>query len=172
MPDGMTVRYFAYGSNLHPLRLIERVPSARLLGTTHVAGWTLSFSKRGQDGSGKCTIAVGSGVVHGAVYEMSTGDKATLDAIEGVGKGYLRQRLEVPDFGECSTYIADRAFVDESLLPFTWYRDLVHAGALRHDFDEPYLDRIRLLAATVDRDASRRRRNERLVARLRRSLAD
>jgi hypothetical protein len=42
------IHYFAYGSNLHPLRLQERVPSAALLGWTHLHGWELRFDKRGR----------------------------------------------------------------------------------------------------------------------------
>ena len=162
----MAVRYLAYGSNLHPLRLRERVASARLIGTATVSGYGLAFTKRGQDGSGKCTILAGGDVVHGAVYEISREDKATLDSIEGVGRGYERFELSVPDFGDCATYIADAAWIDDALLPFCWYRDLVLAGASVHGFGEPYLERIRLLRTEADADAPRRERNERLVERL------
>lgn len=162
----MAIRYLAYGSNLHPLRLRERVPSARLLGTTGVTGWSLLFAKRGQDGSGKCTISAGNESVYCAIYEMTREDKERLDDIEGVGKGYRQHVLNVPYFGDCATYVAERAWVDESLLPFCWYRDLVVAGALLHGFERRYLARIRLLETRADPDPTRRARNERLVQRL------
>ena len=78
----MGIRYLAYGSNLHPRRLRERTPSARLIGTAEIPGWHLSFTKRGRDGSGKCTISNGGDGVHCAIYEMSRQDKKELDAID------------------------------------------------------------------------------------------
>ena len=162
----MAVRYLAYGSNLHPLRLKERAPSAELIGTASVSGFSLVFSKRGQDGSGKCTITACGGAFHGAIYEMSRADKARLDSIEGVGRGYERHMLSLPDFGDCATYVAESAWIDDSLRPFCWYRDLVLAGALVHGFGETYLDRIRLLQTESDGDEVRREQNERLVERL------
>lgn len=162
----MKVRYLAYGSNLHPLRLRERVPSARLLGTARVTGWSLSFTKRGQDGSGKCTISESNDSVSCAIYEMTRADKTKLDDIEGVGRGYLEHVLCVPDFGDCATYVAEAGWVDESLLPFCWYRDLVVAGAVLHGFDERYLAHIGLQEIRVDADSARRAQNERLLRRL------
>ena len=54
----MTLLYYlAYGSNLHPVRLTERVPSARFLGLTSLFGYQLRFHKRHEpDGSGKCNM--------------------------------------------------------------------------------------------------------------------
>ncbi len=164
----MAIRYLAYGSNLHPLRLGERAPSARLIGTASVYGWSLTFSKLGQDGSGKCTIAEGGDAFLGAVYEISREDKTRLDAIEGVGKGYLRHSISVAGFGDCTTYVAATDYIDDALLPFCWYRDLVLAGAAVHSFEEQYLARIRLLETRTDANATRRKQNERLVERLHR----
>ena len=48
----MRLLYAAYGSNLHPGRLQKRVDSARLEGTAFVADLSLTFDKRGVDGSG------------------------------------------------------------------------------------------------------------------------
>lgn len=168
----MATRYLAYGSNLHTLRLRERVASARLIGTTSVTGWCLAFNKRGQDGSGKCTIVQGDGSLLAAVYEISRADRTRLDAIEGVGEGYLPHVVNVPEFGECSTYIAEAAYIDDALLPFCWYRNLVLAGAISHGADKHYLARIRLLRIRVDANAQRREQNERLVERLYRHHTD
>ncbi len=168
----MAIRYLAYGSNLHPLRLRERAPSAQLIGTASVYGWSLTFTKLGQDGSGKCTITEGGEAFLGAVYEMSRDDKTALDAIEGLGKGYRQHTVSVPDFGDCSTYVAAAGYIDDALLPFCWYRDLVLAGAMVHGFNEHYLARIRLLETRTDTDTTRRRQNEHLVQRLHRHRPD
>jgi len=63
--------YAAYGSNLHPDRLKQRVPSARLCGPSVVEGWGLRFHKRGQDESSKCDMISSSEMLYLAVYEFN-----------------------------------------------------------------------------------------------------
>lgn len=158
--------YAAYGSNLHPFRLGRRTPSATLLGTATIAGWELYFDKRGQDGSGKCTIRGTGGRLCCAIYDIRPADKAKLDAIEGVGKGYVRSMLRVPGFGLCATYVADEGYRDASLLPFCWYKELVLNGALALGFDSGYVRRIAAVATRTDPDRRRLARNRRLAAAL------
>jgi len=52
-----TLHYLAYGSNLHPYRLIQRVPNAKFIATTRLDGHAVSFTKRSKDGSSKCSLA-------------------------------------------------------------------------------------------------------------------
>ena len=90
--------YLAYGSNLHPARLIERVPSARLVGTTRLDGYRVVFIKRSHDGSSKASLLFTDEARHaayGAVYEMPIQEKLVLDALEGVGEGYDERELQV-----------------------------------------------------------------------------
>lgn len=64
--------YAAYGSNLHPVRLQERVKSASVRGTAVLEDWKLAFSKRSKDGSGKATLVELDGAqAHVAVYDVS-----------------------------------------------------------------------------------------------------
>lgn len=153
--------YAAYGSNLHPLRLGERTPSAEFVGTAGVPGWSLTFTKRGGDGSGKCNIVEADAEVHVAVYRLDPGEIAVLDAFEGAG--YRRGGLEVPDFGRCFTYIGEADWIDETLRPFDWYRELVRLGAQSHGFPGPYRAGIEAVACHVDEDAERRAAHERLL---------
>jgi hypothetical protein len=155
--------YAAYGSNLHPQRLRQRTPSAALLGTAMIDGWSLHFDKRGQDGSGKCTIRRDGGSLYCAIYDICPTDKTRLDTIEGVGKGYARSILPVPGYGLCATYVAETRYLDASLLPFCWYRDLVLLGAMAHGFDAGYLARIASVRTQTDPDADRYRLNRRLA---------
>ena len=73
--------YFAYGSNLHPVRLLERVPSAQLVGG--MLSWSqhrLAFHKKSQDGSSKCNLVhtgEESDEVYGAIYQMDSAHKAS-----------------------------------------------------------------------------------------------
>ena len=77
-------RYAAFGSNLHPLRLQKRIPSARLLGVAPVDGFRLAFNKTGDiDGSGKANIVAGEYHVFFVIYEMPAGGKAALATIKG-----------------------------------------------------------------------------------------
>jgi len=162
----MSIRYAAYGSNLHPVRLNARLPAAELLGTARLDGWSLEFHKRGRDGSGKCSVLPGGSGVALAVYALSLRDLATLDAIEGVGMGYTRRVVEVPSYGACHTYVAEAGHVDDSLTPFDWYRELVILGAKHHAFDASYIDRLTTVAAASDPDQNRHAEHWELIRRI------
>ncbi len=149
------MRYAAYGSNLHPLRLLDRLPSARLLGTGHLQDWSLRFHKRSTDASGKCSIFAGNEGVHFAIFDISEDDKLALDRIEGVGSGYAATTLNIPSFGDCATYVAEPAYVDETLRPYDWYREFVLAGAISHGFPDEYVARIASISAVRDPDIAR-----------------
>jgi len=160
--------YAAYGSNLHPVRLGERIATARLVGSARVAGWSLRFHKRSNvDGSGKCDIVPAAGAIHVAVFDIDSAARRRLDAIEGLGQGYDEARLPVPGFGDCMTYRAAATHVDASLQPLAWYRELVIRGCEYHGFPPEYVDRIRSVPAVADADAARRREMWAIAARLR-----
>jgi len=147
--------YAAYGSNLHPLRLTERISSAQLVTTSFLPDWSLHFHKRSKDGSGKCNILSGGDGIHIAIFDISTEDKLALDKIEGLGLGYSQTQLDVPGIGGCASYVAEQSHIDNSLDPYDWYRELVLLGAQAHGFPEDYLNRIRSLQARKDPDPNR-----------------
>ncbi len=111
--------YVAYGSNLHPIRIQQRTPSAQLLGTAVIAHHFLNFHKRGYtDFSGKCNIvACHSSTVYVAVYNIPLAEMTSLDLHEGVGSGYDRALISVDGFGDCVTYVAAAAHINEALSP-------------------------------------------------------
>jgi len=157
------VRYAAYGSNLHPLRLQQRTPSARLLGTSYHPDYSLRFEKWSLDGSGKCGIFEGSSGVHFAVYELDPGEKPILDRVEGVGLGYEVKTLELPDYGECFTYVPASSHVRNELEPYSWYHEIVLLGCEAHGFPDDYVSRLRRQPTTRDPDANRRKLNQQLI---------
>ncbi len=161
--------YAAYGSNLHPLRLSLRLPKSRFAGAAIVAGTRLCFHKRSKDRSGKCNIVSGNDSVHLAIYELNGQEKAELDQIEGAGMGYSVEKIEVPGFGECFTYVATASFIDDDLRPYSWYKELVLAGceALRLPID--YITMIRGIAAIEDPDQARHVENMKIVEQARMS---
>lgn len=152
------MRYAAYGSNLHPLRLADRIPSAQFTATSYLPNWSLCFHKRSKDHSGKCNILAGDDGVHFAIYEISDLDRITLGKIEGVGFGYSEISLNLPNVGDCFSYIAEESHIDDSLRPYDWYKEFVLAGAQFHGFPDQYLQCIESIRTLCDPDSDRRAR--------------
>ena len=148
--------YAAYGSNLHPVRLADRISSAQLVSAAWLPHWSLYFHKRGKDESGKCNILIGDDGVHFAVFEISAEDKLALDKIEGLGKGYCEISLSIPGIGTCVSYVAEESYIDDFLRPYDWYKELVMAGAKFHGFPDHYLQAIEFVQALRDPDSERR----------------
>ncbi|MDT7041035.1 gamma-glutamylcyclotransferase family protein [Candidatus Nitronereus thalassa] len=147
--------YAAYGSNLHPDRLRERVPSACLRGSAVLEGWGLRFEKRSPDGSSKCSVVPSSEILHVAVYEMLPAEKPILDQFEHAGIGYVEQEIHVPGFGTCFWYVAHESHVDPHLRPYGWYKELVLVGCGHHQFPSDYVERIRQVPHIEDPDVQR-----------------
>jgi len=165
-----TYRYAAYGSNLHPLRLNRRVPSATLIGTGFLPSWALQFSKRSdKDGTGKCTIFRDGEGVYLAIFEIDTSEKVKLDRCEGLGYGYNDLTLNVPQFGACMTYVADEGSIDESLTPVDWYKEYVLLGCEFNRFPYDYIERVRNIQSCEDFDKQRGRTEWELVEEIRNS---
>jgi hypothetical protein len=167
----MNLHYLTYGSNLHPMRLQKRIPSASLVGTTELPNRALSFNKRSQDGSGKCTIARAdsSQSVFGAIYKIDSQEKPLLDRIEGVGVGYDVHWEDLLVNGARTRtfmYVASSGFVDEKLMPYRWYKDLVLAGARYHCFPVDYIEVLEAVGTVGDPDEKRRKANEAILAEL------
>ena len=162
--------YFAYGSNLHPLRLLERVPSSEFVCRGSIEKYRLVFSKHSEDGSAKCTIehtGKSNDIVHGAIYRISIAEKPILDRYEGIGY----RDMEISVRGEegvvdCITYVAKQSHLVESVLPYDWYRDLVVVGSEYHSMPEAYIESLRMVDAVTDPHPQRRNRNLELLQRM------
>lgn len=164
-------RYLAYGSNLHPLRLQKRVPSARLLGTSTLPGRELRFNKKSDvDGSGKCSINIADNTVYVAVFEILIAEKVRLDEIEGLGKGYEQETICLAEYGDCLTYVANPEVVIEQNPPMDWYKEMVVAGCLANGFPEQYVNNIESVDSIEDPDQDRARENWQIVEALRMNL--
>lgn len=159
------VLYAAYGSNLHPRRLMARTPSARSHVTRALSGWKLAFRKHGSDGSAKCDIAAGTALdeVWLGIYRIDAAEMPILDAVEGVGKGYCRTTLELEGLGEVVTYRAQPEYVRDDLLPFGWYHRFVLEGARMQGFPAAYLEALAAVATQPDPDQERAQANARIL---------
>jgi len=157
------IHYFAYGSNLHPLRLKERVPSAELVGTVELKQYCLTFHKKSHDDSSKCNIIETDSkfdVVHGAIYKLKTEHKNNLDKFEGKGFGYLDSQILLHHEGQpydCFTYLAQESHITDELKPYHWYKELVVLGAKYLQFPERYISSIESVKSIEDPDISRRK---------------
>jgi len=151
----MTLKYFAYGSNLHFKRFQQRVPSARIIDMAVLPGYQLAFHKHGADDSAKCNIIRADGEVHGVVYEMAMTEKPILDQLES---GYESCQLVVnTNAGPLKpyAYIASDDNINHSLLPYHWYKLYVLHGAQQHGLDAAYCSIIESQVSINDPDAKR-----------------
>jgi gamma-glutamylcyclotransferase len=161
--------YFAYGSNLHPVRLSRRTPSARVVGSAVLLGHALRFHKLGRDGSGKCDAhptGNPSDRVHGAVYRIDERERGILDQAESLGIGYDACRVEVLTAHgglEVWTYLARDELKVPDIRPFHWYLDFVIAGARFHALPEAYVSLIEATASIRDPEGERARSNRAIL---------
>ena len=162
-----TRHYFAYGSNLLVARLRARIPIVADLGQRALGGWALNFHKRGRDGSGKCNIVpsnIPEARVHGVVFVLTASALAALDQIEGVGHGYQRITVTLESNLGVATYVAESSYIEPTLKPYRWYRDLVLAGAREHDLPESYLALLAAIEVIDDPDLVRALRHRALLS--------
>ncbi|MBS0541730.1 MAG: gamma-glutamylcyclotransferase [Proteobacteria bacterium] len=154
--------YFAYGSNMSTARLRKRAPSCKPLGVATLPGHSLRFHKRSTDRSGKCNAIPSdsdNGVI-GVLFSFDPADRAKLDEAEGAGRGYEHALVTVinekGDRRKVLTYLASSNYVDDSLKPYSWYKDLVLAGAKEHSLPPKYIaDYIEPVEAIDDPDKAR-----------------
>ena len=162
----MTVRYFAYGSNLLFARLHARCSSIVHVGVARLEQHRLHFNKPGSDDSGKCGIeSVDSEeYVLGVMYQMAKNEKPVLDRIEGNGYGYTDRQIEVhteQGLVECFTYYP--TVLDTETIPYDWYKAFVLEGAIENRFPAHYVEMIASTESRVDPHQQRRRSNFEII---------
>lgn len=156
------ILYFAYGSNMHPERMQSRAPLATRVAVARLPGHSLCFHKRSwKDGSGKCNAFFTDrqqDEVIGVVYRISMAEKEVLDKHEGAGNGYEINEVAVfakQEKYNVFTYMASETHIDNSLMPFSWYRDYVEYGARYHKLPDSYIEVIRKAGTVEDPDQTR-----------------
>jgi len=163
------MKYLAYGSNLHPIRLTERVPSARFIKVIRLVEYKLMFHKLSKDKSGKCNcLYTGkkTDYIWGAIYELKSDEIVLLDEAEGLGRGYDKKLIVFPSNGtniEVFTYIANSEYIDDTLVPYDWYKQLVHHGAKSHNAPEQYVESINSIQAIKDPNENRSKQNFEII---------
>jgi gamma-glutamylcyclotransferase len=156
------MRYFAYGSNMCTGRLRKRVSTATFICRAKLSQQALRFHKRSKDKSAKAD-AFYTGrpkdVVWGVIFEFDGKEKPRLDEAEGLGQGYVEKNVTVIDDGtrehRIFTYVADEAYIDQDLLPYSWYTRFVIEGAKQHELPPDYIAKIEAVPADDDPDKKR-----------------
>ena len=161
------IYYFAYGSNLHPMRLGERVPSAELIGVAKHPKHSLTFHKKSNDGSSKCNMFNSdSDLIYGAIYKLKPEHKNELDKFEGKGYVYIDNQIMLKHNRNeytCFTYLAQQSHIVDSLKPYHWYKKLVILGAQYLEFPDAYISSIEAVESMEDPDSTRRKEKEVLI---------
>jgi gamma-glutamylcyclotransferase len=159
---------FSYGSNMLSSRITARVESAEYFNVGYVKNYSLKFHKKSRDGSGKANCfftGKKTDQVQGVIYEVSKEDKGVLDKIEGVGFGYkeiiLPIHLNDGRTLKCLLYVADNAYIDDSLKPYKWYWKYVYHGARENFLSVDYFSNsIEVQEHTEDTDTERVEKNK------------
>ena len=152
----MALLNFAYGSNMLSARLMQRVSGAKFVGVGLLRGHVLRWHKVAKGGSGKCDIEVAKddSLVYGVLYEIPANEKKKLDRAEGLGYGYEEKQVSI-EVGatthKATAYYATS--IDQSIVPYTWYKALVVAGAVEHGLPPEYVESLRASPAKQDPDA-------------------
>lgn len=147
--------YFAYGSNLHPTWLNSRVPSASPVSNITLVNWKLYFHKRSDDNSAKCNIIKTDSdddVIHGTIYEFNSDEKRELDKAE---RGYTPETMKLDEFGDVLVYLANTESIENDLPIYTWYHDIVLAGAEFHNLPNSYIEYIKSFKTINDPNTNR-----------------
>jgi gamma-glutamylcyclotransferase len=157
-----SIRYFAYGSNMLSQWLRARCKFASVSCVASVSGYRLALSKKSNDGSGKATLVADPVTqVYGVVFDISSDDATELDRIEGRGRGYERIDLvalrhpEGPSIS-VTAYVAHEDFLESTLQPYDWYRDLIVTGAQQHNLPDDYVATLHAIQALSDPEPTRR----------------
>jgi gamma-glutamylcyclotransferase len=164
--------YLAYGSNLHPLRLSERVGPVECLGKVHLPGWRLCFDKRGSDGSAKANLRAAPDSSHqawGAVFRLQRRQYVALDRFEGCGRGYETFWLDLMIDGSETpvlTYLTPSHWQSSQSRPYDWYLAFVMAGARFHQFPTAAIEDLGKVESIADPDEARAHQQRLLIERM------
>ena len=129
-----------------------------------IPGWGLRFHKLSTDGSAKCNVIEADETVLFALFDIEVRERKELDRVEGLGYGYEERAIDIQGFGSCFCYVASHTHVDESLAPYSWYKELVVAGLEYHQAPYGYLEEVRSVDHNIDEDETRHNENMDIAA--------
>lgn len=152
--------YFAYGSNLDPLRKKQRTGPIREARKARLSGYRLAFNKRADDGGVYANVVCQPGSeVWGIVYRCNHEALASMDIHEGVSGGhYERCYIEVEVTGgeivQAITYVSGAIFICPDEQPTEEYLERIIRGAKCQGLPDRYIKQIKAIAAGMDPNGS------------------
>ena len=78
-------------------------------------------------------------------------------------KGYDPDNMQLGEFDDVLFYIAKKENINDNLLPYTWYKDIVILGAQNHKLPYEYIAYIKSFNATTDPDQERDKKNRLII---------
>lgn len=159
----MTIKYFAFGSNLSSPRLLQRIPQAAVGSVAVLSHHRLSWRKNDRGQSGKCDIehtGMHHHRVYGVIYHMNLDGQTALDSYEGAGIGYERKEIlvETLDGEHIKVFTYFALDIDHGRKPYHWYKEHVLRGAIEHALPAHYVEDIRDTPSIDDHDNERHHR--------------
>jgi cation transport regulator ChaC len=156
---------FAYGSNMSSPRLNDYGVNPPLGEAAMLPNHTLVFNKRSSDCSGKANVMPSpGGTVWGVLYSLAASDVSLLSHRE---KGYQPTEAVVITRDGTSQaallYLAGSASQVAGLLPYSWYKEFIVAGAKEHGLPPEYVAYLETLVATEDTNQERNARMRALL---------
>jgi hypothetical protein len=92
----------------------------------------------------------------GVVYEIDDQKMSVLDRFEGEGHGYKRIDVLVELHAAPTPAVTYRAtLIEQGILPYDWYHDLVLAGARQHNLPTTYVRTLEMQPVQCDQDEVR-----------------
>ena len=165
----MSMKYYAYGSNMLLARISKRVPSAKALSIGALVGHKLMWHKVSSDRSGKCDAYQTNNkndILYGVIFDISEDEKHILDAAEGLGYGFDEKIVSVYSENDevhidAVTYYATN--LNPDLQPYHWYKSFVLEGAVENNLPEHHIAVIRNIESIDDPDTKRTKLNENIL---------
>lgn len=154
----MALYNFSFGSNMSSKRLLARLPQVKRVGTALLKGYELTFDMVSLDGSGKCTLkksAKQGAHVYGVVYQLTEAEKEVLDDIEGPRYDCVDVEVTLLDGKKIAAHCYIANTTDASILPYDWYIQHVHRGALEAGLPNEYSENIKSRPTRQDSDKIR-----------------
>lgn len=130
--------YFAYGSNMFPPRLRERIKKYHCGFQATASGYEFTYNKKGADKTAKANLKSSTeGQVYGVCFEI---DEEDFNKLDGYEKGYEKCCIKLRINGKdeiADTYIS--SITDENIAPSDEYKNLVLWGAKYWGLEEQYV---------------------------------
>jgi len=143
----MTIKYFAYGSNLDLPQMKMRCPSSKLISKGSLSGYRLTFNRfsSGWGGGVADVIQEKGSKVWGLVFEISDTDLERLDRYEGYHKDWtsLYERwqaiIETPNGLVSDVWVYTVVEKQKFVKPTIEYLQIIKDAAVKWNFPKAYL---------------------------------